>query len=304
VTHPPSALPTRSSPDQPGSDSSAIAVARTLVAREPGLCAVGAGGIVIALLCLVGVAFEGRFVPPEGKLLDAATFTFGVGLFTLTIALLLPLAGYSPPARRRWRRGYYLFAVYGLVLEALQAFRGLDPRFTEVGDPIDEIAGAVFGVTAGITTVLFALLGLQFFRARVLWDRPVLRLGIRYGVAAVAISFGIGIVMSVNSGREIGDDGNLLLAHGLGVHGIQTLPLVALLVESAAAVARPRPWVHIAGVGWLTASCAALVQAALGRPPLEPSTLTVSIVIGLIAWAIVAAYALVSWSRTASWRPA
>jgi hypothetical protein len=260
--------------------------------------------MVIAFVCLVGVAVQGPSVPPEGKLLDAATFTFGVGLFTLTIALLLPLAGYSPPARRRWRRLYYLFAVYGLVLESLQAFRGLDPRFTEVGDPIDEIAGAVFGVTAGITTVLFALLGLQFFRARVLWDRPVLRLGIRYGVTAVAISFGIGIVMSINSGREVGDDGNLLLAHGLGVHGIQTLPLVALLVEAAAAVAQPRPWVHVAGVGWLAATSAALMQAALGRAPLEPSTLTVLIIIGLAAWVVVAVFALVSWSRTASWRTA
>ena len=52
-------------------------------------------------------------------------------------------------------------------------------------------------------------------------DRRVLRLGIRYGVAAVALSFSVGIVMSVNSGRKIGDEGNLLVSHGLGVHGIQ-----------------------------------------------------------------------------------
>jgi hypothetical protein len=63
------------------------------------------------LVCLIGVAVWGRTVEPEGKLLDAATFCFGVGVFTLTVALLLPLAGFSPTGRRRWRRGFYVFAV-------------------------------------------------------------------------------------------------------------------------------------------------------------------------------------------------
>jgi hypothetical protein len=82
-----------------------VAFARVAFAREPGLVAVGVAGLVIALLCLITVAVRGSFIPPEGKMLDAVTFSFGVGLFTLTVALLLPLAGYSLVARRRWRRG-------------------------------------------------------------------------------------------------------------------------------------------------------------------------------------------------------
>ena len=263
----------------------------TAVAREPGLVAVGVGGLVLAVVCMIGVAFRGRFIPPEGKLLDAATFTFGVGVYTLTVALLLPVAGYSTTARRRWRRAYYVFAVYGLLLETVQAFRGFDPRFTEEGETIDSVTGAVFGVTAGITLVLFVLLGVQFFRRGVLDGRPVLRLGVRYGVVAVAVSFGVGVVMSVTGGREIGAEGNLLLSHGLGVHGLQTLPLVALVV-SASALDRRRRWVHVAGGAWLAACLAALLQAGLGEPPLQPSALSVAIVTGLVGWAAVAAYAL------------
>ena len=225
--------PTRSVHTQSSLSATAATTIRTAVAREPGLSVVGVAGIGVALVCLVGVAVHGRFVPPEGKMLDAATFCFGVGVFTLTVALLLPLAGYAPEARRRWRRGYYVFPIYGLALESIQAFRGLDPRFTEEGERIDEIAGLIFGLTASSNTVLFVVLGLRFFRSDVLADRPVLRLGIRYGVTAVALSFAVGIVMSINSGRDIGDDGNLLLSHGLGVHGIQTIPAVALLVAAA-----------------------------------------------------------------------
>jgi hypothetical protein len=250
-------------------------------------------------VCLVGVAVRGRFIPPEGKLLDAATFCFGVGVFTLTVALLLPLAGFSPPGRRRWRRAFYVFAVYGLVLESLQAFRGLDPRFTEEGGSIDVVAGIIFGLTALSNTVLFVILGLRFFRSDVLADRPVLRLGVRYGAAAVGISFAIGIVMSINSGRHLGEDGNLLLSHGLGVHGIQAIPVVALLVAAAHTTPPATTGLHVTGIGWLAACFAALLQAVVGQPPFGASVLTIVIVAGLLLWAAGASHALLTWRRPA-----
>jgi hypothetical protein len=275
-----------------------VGAARAAWAREPGLIAVGAAGHALAVVCLVAVAVRGRFIPPEGKMLDAATFCFGVGVFTLTVALLLPLAGYAPAARRRWRRAYYVFAVYGLVVESLQAFRGLDPRFTEEGGPIDVVAGIIFGVTALSNTVLFVFLGMRFFRHDVLQDRPTLRLGIRYGVIAVWLSFAVGMFMSVNKGRHVGDAGNLLLSHALGVHGIQTVPAVALLVTGRPPHRGLPAGVHAAGVGWLAACTAALVQALLGRAPLEPAVLTLLILAGLAVWAVSAGASLVAWRRT------
>jgi hypothetical protein len=90
--------------------------------------------------------------------------------------------------------------------------------------------------------------------------------------------------MSVNGGRDLGDDGNLLLAHGLGVHGLQALPLVAVAAAASTAT-RPRQWVHVAGGAWLAACGAALLQATLGRSPIELSVLSVTIVAGVAAWA-------------------
>jgi hypothetical protein len=291
--------PTQATPGSAGGwRTIAVTEVRAAWSREPGLFAVGTGGLVLASVCLVGVAVRGRFIPPEGKLLDAATFCFGVGVFTLTVALLLPLAGFSPQGRCRWRRAFYVFAVYGLVLESLQAFRGLDPRFTEEGGSIDVVAGIIFGLTAASNTVLFVILGLRFFRSDVLATRPVLRLGVRYGAAAVGISFAVGIGMSVNSGRHIGDHGNLLLSHALGVHGLQAIPVVALVLSAGRASLPARTWLHAAGVGWLVACTAALGQALLGRPPLEVSVLTAVIVAGLALWAAGATHALLSW-RTA-----
>jgi hypothetical protein len=277
--------------------SVSITTARRVVAREPGLVMVGTFGLALSVVCMVGVVVNGRTVTPEGDLFAAATFSFGVGVYAISVALLLPLAGYSPPARRRWRRASYVFLVYGLVLESMQAFRGLDPRFTEEGNTVDSVAGVVFGATAGLTTVLFVLLGLRFFRADVLVERPVLRLGIRYGVAAVGISFAVGVVMSVNNGRTIGDDGNLMVAHALGVHGLQAMPIVGLVV-SAGPLAQPQRWIHAAGIGWLAACLAALMPALLGQSPLEPTTLTVAI-LGLVVWSAVAFRAVSSNAATA-----
>jgi hypothetical protein len=190
-----------------------------------------------------------------------------------------------------------VFAVYGLALESIQAFRGLDPRFTEAGAPLDQLAGIVFGVTAGLNTVVFLILGLRFFRAAVMHEQPTLRLGIRYGAAAVTLSFGVGILMSVMSGREVGDSGNLLLTHGLGVHGMQVVPLVALVLLWATTEQRAKMWLHAAGIGWLAACTAALVQALLGLPPLEVSVLTTLILAGLSVSAAAVGYSFLSRSR-------
>ena len=281
----------------PRSAADVAAWFRASFALEPGLFIAGVIGLAIALLCLIAVAARGTFIPPEGKMLDAATFSFGVGLFILTIARRLPLAGFSPAARRRWRRLSYSFWVFGFVLEPIQAFRGIDPRFTEAGSAMDAALGVTFGATAGLIVVLFVIFVGRFFRNDVLKEHPALRLGIRYGVVAVAISFGIGILMSVIGGRTTGDDGDLLLAHALGVHGIQAVPVIALLFAWAGSAPRKTTWLHLAGIAWLVAVTAALVQALVGRPPLEMSLLSALIAAGVVVWAGAGAYAFLSWRR-------
>ena len=267
-------------------------------AREPGLTAIGLAGLAVGSVCLVAVAALGRSIAPEGKLLDAATFTFGVGVFMLTMALVVPLADCSDGAGRCVRSGFYILAVYGLTVESVQAFRGLDPRFSDAGGPIDVTIGAVFGVTALIMTAATVVLARRFFRADVLADRPALRSGIRFGFVAVLLSFAIGILMSALSGRTTATGGNLLPAHALGVHGIQAMPVAALLIAAAPRIRDPAVLVGVAGIGWLLACVAALVQALVGLEPSAPSIFTALVVVGLATWLVAVAG---PWAR-AMWR--
>src|SRR4029453_5342602 len=95
---------TTSAPIQRSPVASGVAAARGVASREPGLVAVGLGGVAVAVTCAAGAIGGGRAGPPEGGVGGGATFDFGVGVFTLTVAALLPFAGYTDAARGRWRR--------------------------------------------------------------------------------------------------------------------------------------------------------------------------------------------------------
>ena len=82
------------------------------------------------------------------------------------------------------------------------------------------------------------------------------------------------------------------------MHGIQAIPR-PVLPAAAGVTGSSTRWLHAAGVGWLAACTAALVQALLGDRPLEASPLTTLIVAGLILWAAGASYTLLTWRRTA-----
>ena len=122
-----------------------LVATRASFGHEPGLTAVGVAGMLLR-----GMPRRSRRPredhSPGREVLDAATFAFSIGVYTLWISLLLPLAGYSRSARTRWRRLFYVFVVYGYAVETTQAFRGLDPRFSDEGEQVDAITGAVFGV--------------------------------------------------------------------------------------------------------------------------------------------------------------
>ena len=148
-------------------------------------------------------------------------------------------------------------------------------------------------------TVLFVVLGMRFFRRDVLAHRPIVRAGIRFGVVSVNLSFAVGVLMSVTKGSTIGDDGDVLIAHALSIHGIQTIPAVAVLTSSASGAQT----VHAAGTGWLVMCVATLCHALLARHPFEWSLLNAVAVAGLALWVASAATTSLRWLRTRTAQP-
>lgn len=87
-------------------------------------------------------------------------------------------------------------------------------------------------------------------------------------------AFAGGISISMNEGRFIGAEGNLIWLHGMGFHAIQALPFIGLLAAgSALPTAFRRKLIHVAGITFFLGLLAMGWQTLLGRPLLEWSAL-------------------------------
>lgn len=236
---------------------------RAQLKQLPALTVMGLLGLGLGALC-AGVALVHRSeVPPEGDLLDTATFDAALGIFILTLAALAPGVEWGGRTRQVWARFLVAFTLYAYAIETIQAFRGLDPRFSRVASPLDQAAGGIFFLVALAIMVCFSVLAVKYFRA----PTHSLAVAVRYGAAASFIAFGVGIWMSiVTRGRVVPNAGNLLVPHAVGFHGLQVLPLLALFLRwgnTSESTARRR--VHAAGLVWLAACLALAWQAASGR---------------------------------------
>jgi hypothetical protein len=254
------------------------------VGWEPAVVGLGLLALTLGAVCAVAALLHGGwFVEPEGRLMDALRFEVGSGIFFLTMAVLVPLAGFTDTGRQRWVTALVLMGVYFLGIETIQAIRGLDPRFTRAGTTVDQAAGAIFGVTALLLVLLTAVLAARFFRSDTMADRPDIRTAIRYGFAGIAFSFGAGLAMSALSGRAVGPAGSLMPVHAAGLHGIQAVPLLALMARArGVGPGRRNALVHLAGVGWLLLCAGLLAQAYAGRTPVEISAWNVIAAAGVI----------------------
>ena len=274
---------------------------RRLMETRP-LTVMGFVGIALGLICLaVMVARQGVPIPPEGDLNKPMSFNIAVGIYILTIALLVPSAGFSEKGKRRWVRWNVGLFTYAYIIETVQSFRGLDPRFSRHGTPLDQIAGGVFFLVALGTLVLFMIMAVRFFRrGRPDANSPIL-LAIRYGSVAAIGAFTAGIWMSVVQGRTTGAAGNILPLHALGFHGLQAVPLIALLLLwSGYDSHETRKWVHATGIAWVAACAAVAWQTMAGRSISEMSAAPLVTGFLLAVWAGVGLFAFWRWASTPS----
>jgi hypothetical protein len=273
--------------------------ARKTVTENRPLALMGLLGIVLGVICLgVLVARGGAPIPPEGDLTKSASFDIGVGIYLLTATLLLPAARFSDRGRRRWMWWNVGLVAYAYTIETLQIFRGIDPRFSKVATPADQIAGLVFFIQALTLMVLFIIMALRLFkRDRPDANSPVL-LAIRYGCLTALGAFAAGIWMSVIGGRVTGPAGNILPLHALGFHGLQAVPTVALLLDWAGTEqSEARKWVHVTGIAWVIACAAVAYQTIAGRSIFDVSPAIMVSVFVLVVWGAGALFAFWRWAR-------
>ncbi|SFI39368.1 hypothetical protein SAMN02799624_00786 [Paenibacillus sp. UNC496MF] len=234
---------------------------------EKWLVLTGLFGFLLAAVCGIWWLTGGAAVAPGGDISHAFSFDAALGLFVLSTAAIVPLSGAGPKVRAFFRWSYVPLALYSYAAETVQNARGVNPRFLEDGAAAFDVAvGNIFASVAALLILYYLFFAGYFFRPGAYRRQPELAIGIRYAMAAVVVSFAAGIWISMNQGRTVGTDGNLIWLHGLGFHALQALPAVAWL--SARAARRgfaSRGYIHAAGISFLLGLLAIGWQTYLGR---------------------------------------
>lgn len=228
----------------------------------------------------------------DGEALWLKPLKFQISMAVLTGTLLLAVTA-SGLAASPWVRipaiAVAVTALYELTFLDIQAARGVRSHFN-VDTLFDRIGGTIMAGGAGILVLGAALIGIAILvalasKGRSALDEPVL-LALGLGLALGGWLGGYtGSAIGANGGPFVGaaagpfvplmgwslTGGDLRIAHFLGLHAMQALPLLALAVRTALPAPGPS-LVVIAGAGAWTALTLAAMRAAQagGAPSFDP----------------------------------
>lgn len=205
-------------------------------------------------------------------------FFISIAIFLWTMAIYFE----QIPARAGLFRklSWLMTAIFviEMVVIAGQPLRGKTSHFN-MGTPLDGALFAIMGFAIAALTLIIAYLTVLFFRSD-LDLPPAVAWGLRLGLLVMLLGSLQGGYMSTQLGHAVGvadggaglpianwstTGGDLRVAHFLGLHGLQGVPIFALLAE------RFKPdWATVAtlafAAGYTAVFTGTFVQALLGRP--------------------------------------
>lgn len=207
-----------------------------------------------------------------------AKFLLSVGIYLATLAWLLPRVDAGRATRFRLRWAFILAMVAENVAITTQAWRGVQSHFNET-TPFDAAVFNAMGTMIAVNTIAaLVLLVLFVFAPRMPLPRAVLA-GIRFGLLLFLVASGVGGMMIGQSAHAVGvpdggpglpfvnwstEGGDLRIAHFIGLHALQGLPLLGWLVGRRSPNAGVTA-VHVAALAWAVVFGWTLYQALGGR---------------------------------------
>lgn len=279
--------------------------------------------VAVMLAALVGSAaglwLDPRLITGAPAWLKPAKFAASIAIYVATLIWIFSYLPDWPRTRRIAGRVTAVVMLLEFVIIALQAWRGTTSHFN-FGTPLDGALFMVMGASIAFQTVtsiavLVALWRTRFADAALGW---ALRLGLAVTIAG-AFTGGLmtrpteaqlaearaGAPMTVVGAHTVGapdggpglpgtnwsrEHGDLRVPHFIGLHAVQVLPLLALVLRRriAAVVTRVRLTAVAAG-SYATLFALLLWQALRGQSLIAPDAMTVT---ALAAWMLLTALAM------------
>lgn len=286
----------------------------TLWKGSPPLAATGALMLVVLAGAAIGLIVDPRLITGAPAWLKPAKFAASIAIYTFTLAWIFTVI----PEWRRTRRVVGWITAVTMVLEmaliSLQAFRGTTSHFN-VATLADASVFAVMGAAIVVQTLSTIVVATALWRSRV--ADPALGWALRLGMTMTIVGAFTGALMTqpteeqligarqgermtVSGAHTVGapdggpglpgtgwstDHGDLRVPHFLGLHALQALPIVALVLarRRIGDVARVR-LVILAAASYVVLFGILLSQALRGQPVLAPDVLTM-VLLGV--WCVV-----------------
>lgn len=284
---------------------------RSLWRSSPPLTATGVLMLVVAVATVVAAIVDPRSIAGAPAWLKPLKFAMSTAIYSLTLAWVL---GHLRTRSRL--RGLVAWTTAGVfVLEVaiidLQAWRGTTSHFN-ASSPLDATLFAVMGIGIGLQTLA------SVWVAVMLWRQPftnrVLGSALRWGMTLTIAGALVGPLMTMPTGvqleraraglgmptvgahtvgapdggaglpvtgwsREYGD---LRIPHFVGLHAIQVLGILALLLPRLVPTERRRlRLLHAVTASYGTAFLLLLAMALRGDSPLSPSAPSLAV---LLLW--------------------
>jgi hypothetical protein len=272
-----------------------------------------AGLLMLAGLAatLVGLALDPRVISGAPAWLKPAKFTASTAIYMFTLAWIFSYLPDWPRLRRRVGALTAAILLIEVALIGLQAWRGTTSHFN-VATTFDGVVFTVMGLGILVQTVSIVAVAVALWRQRFADD--ALGWALRLGIALTILGALIGGLMTRPTAAQLADaraghrmtvagahtvgapdggpglpgtgwstaHGDLRVPHFVGLHAMQLLPLIAVLLGGRVPASRRVSLVWVAATSYLALIALLLAQALFGEALAAPSTVTIA---ALIAWA-------------------
>jgi hypothetical protein len=268
----------------------------------------------VLALAVIGLAVDPRVVTGAPVWLKPAKFAGSIAIYAFTLAWMFTYLDRWPRARRIVEWTTAVAMVIEMAIIGGQAARGTTSHFN-AATTLDLVLFTVMGATIVVQTLSTIAVAVALWRTQFA-DRTLgwaLRLGMTITIVG-AFTGGLmtsptrqqldaaraGQPMTVAGAHTVGapdggpgvpgtgwstTHGDLRVPHFVGLHALQALPAIALIIgrRKASEAVRVR-WINIAGASYATLFGILLSQALRGQSILAPDALTFTLFAG---WALV-----------------
>lgn len=276
-----------------------------------------AASAVLTLITLVGVFVDPRILTGAPIWLKPFKFAISFTLYGFTLAWMLSLL----PRRRRAAElaVAVIVAMTGceMAIIVTQVIRGTTSHFNE-STPFDTMLFATMGVAITLLFLAHLAIGVAVLRARIA-DR-VAATAVRLGLGLSALGMLVAVPMVIprdglGGAHSVGTPdggpglplfgwstvgGDLRIGHFVGLHGLQALPLLGLLLNRYAGRLTTRTRIGlllVAGGAYGALTLLLTWQALRGQPLLRPDAVTLAALAALIVATVASAGLILARDR-------